>query len=131
MNLTACNDKVNILTTCPADTEQLLFFNVIGQSSGMALRSWSVVKNCLITSLFGDGIETINGTQLGGDNKYFNSDLVNNLVIFYNGINRFLIYSTEWEYILNGDNNVIGIQILIDATFGVDDIFLIFPNPTI
>lgn len=131
MSLKACSKPVNVLSTCPADSEQVLFFNVSGQETGMALRSWTTVKNCLIQSVFGVGIQTINGTQLDGENIYLNSDLINSLVVFYNGINRFLIYGTEWEYVLNSDNNVVGIKILINATFGVDDIFLIFPNPQV
>jgi hypothetical protein len=137
----ACDQEINglpILTGCPADTE---YFLVMGATGGAgaglyALRSWLTLKNCILAQLFGDGIETINGSQLDGSNQYMNSDLIDQLLVFYNGVNRFLIHddsdetypASEWKYLKSG-TDVIGIQILIPAVFTSADIFTIFPNP--
>lgn len=128
MAFQSCGKDVELVSGCPADTEQLLFINT-GSSTGMSLRTWGAVKNCLLASTFGTGILTINGTQLDSEGIYLNSDLINDLVIFYNGISRFLNHGTEWGYELNVDNQVVGIQILGGGVYTVDDVFLIFPNP--
>lgn len=137
--MAACTDEqcskeigtLPLLTGCPADDEWFFVGNAVGGFStyGYGRRAYSEIRNCLASYFFGVGIKTITGAQLDSENIYLNSDLVNNLVVFYNGINRFLLYGTEWEYVLNGDNNVVGIQILIAATFTSEDVFLIFPNP--
>lgn len=120
-----------LLTGCPADNEWFFVGNAVSGFStyGYGRRTYSDIRNCLATYFFGTGIKTIDGSQLDSENTYYNSDLINNLVVFYNGLNRFLLYSTEWEYVLNVDNNVIGVQILLDVTFTSEDVFLIFPNP--
>ncbi len=131
----ACDQEINglpVLTGCPADTE---YFLVIGASGGAGtglygLRSWLSLVNCLNTKQFGVGILTINGSQLVA-NQYLNSSMINKLLIFYNGINRFLLHdnsnetypTSEWKYVSGG------IEILIPATFTSADIFTIFPNP--
>lgn len=131
-----CDQEINglpVLAGCPADTE---YFLVIGASGGAGtglygLRSWLSLVNCLNTKQFGAGILTINGSQLTA-NKYLNSSLINKLVIFYNGFNRFMLHdsndetypASEWKYVAGG------IEILIPgATFTSADIFTIFPNP--
>ena len=139
--LAVCDQEIDglpILTGCPADTEYFLVMGATGgKGAGLyALRSWLTLKNCLLTQLFGDGIETINGSQLNGSNQYLNSDLINQLVIFYNGLNRFLLHdnndetypASEWAYVKSG-TDVVGVEILIPATFTSADIFTIFPNP--
>lgn len=139
--MAACDQEISgvpILTGCPADTE---YFLVMGASGGLGAggygrRSWLDIKNCLLDQIFGPGILTINGTQLDGSNQYLNSDLIDQLLVFYNGINRFLLHdngnetypTSEWKYVKSG-SSVVGIQILIPATFGASDIFTIFPNP--
>jgi hypothetical protein len=124
------SSEVPLKTGCPADDEQLLFFNVADTKNGVALRTWATVKACLLNTFFGGfGIKIITGEDLDVDNKYFSSDFSQKLVVFYNGVNRFLLRGTEWDYILNGSGEVIGIQILITATFTSDDVFFIFPNP--
>lgn len=40
-------DLLPLRTSCPADTEQLLFFNTNGDGTGMCLRSWATIKECL------------------------------------------------------------------------------------
>ncbi len=47
MDLTSCGKTVPTLTTCPADTDLVLFLGVDNET-GMALRSWATVKSCLI-----------------------------------------------------------------------------------
>lgn len=125
--LKSCNTFVEVLNTCPADTEQILFFNAATET-GMALREWGKVKSCLISSIFGVGVITITGDDLDADNIYLNSGLIDNLLIFYNGLGRYL-NDGEWQYEVNGGGSVVGIQILIDAQFTSADIFLIIPNP--
>lgn len=126
-----------LLSGCPADSEWFLVGNATGGygTYKYARRTWADIKECLLSGLvadfFGPGILTITGAQLDSERIYLNSDLINDLVVFYNGINRFLIRTTEWDYVLNVDNDVVGIQILIAATFTSEDVFLIFPNPKI
>ena len=139
--MAACDQEIAelpILTGCPADTEYFLVMGAIGGLGigGYAKRSWLSIKNCLLDQIFGPGILTIDGTQLDVSNQYLNSDLINQLVVFYNGINRFLLHdnnnetypTSEWKYLKSG-SDVVGIQILIPATFGSVDVFTIFPNP--
>lgn len=122
-----------IATGCPPDDE----YFIMQGSSGTVRRSWLSIKNCLLDELLGVGILIINGSQLDGSNQYLNTDLINQLVVFYNGINRFLLHdnnnetypTSEWKYLKDGGGNVVGIQILIPATFTSNDIFIIFPNP--
>lgn len=120
-----------LLTGCPGANEWYLVGNAVGGlgKDKYARRLVSDLINCINSGIFGIGILTITGAQLDSENTYYNSDLINDLVVFYNGMNRFLLYSTEWEYVLNVDNNVIGVKILLDVTFTSEDVFLIFPNP--
>ncbi len=61
----ACKTEIStlsVLINCPADTEQLLFFNVAGQSTGMALRTWATIKACLLSGIAWDRIQFQIGT---------------------------------------------------------------------
>ena len=120
-----------LLTGCPADNEWFFVGNASGGFStyGYGRRLFGDIKNCLLADFFGIGTKIITGAQLDGDNIYLNSDLINNLLVFYKGIPNYLDYGTQWEYVLNGDNNVVGIQILLGGTFTSEDVFLIIPNP--
>jgi len=120
-----------LLTSCPGIGEWYLVGNAVGGYGKYkyARRSVTDLINCIKGNIFGAGILTITGDQLDSENKYYNSDLINDLVVFYNGVNRYLISATEWKYILNVDNNVIGVEIVFDGIFTSEDIFLIFPNP--
>lgn len=127
-------DSASVVGTCPDDADLLLFSNA---SDGVQVfRTWATVKGCILSGIFGTGILTITGADLDGSNQYFNSSLINQLVVFYNGINRFLLHNnsdetypaSEWKYIKSGVN-VIAIQILIPVTFSSADVFTIFPNP--
>lgn len=115
------------LTSCPEDTEQLLFFKVPGQPQAMATRAWSTIVQCLLQRIFGTGALDVLGTSFDGSGKYFNSDLINSLLVFHNGIARFLILGTEWAYLFDVYGNVNGIQVLV----GIDpaDNIFILPNP--
>lgn len=119
-------DLLPLVTTCPADTEQLLFFNTNGNATGMVLRSWATVKNCILCGIFGPGILEILGSQLDEEGRYFNSDLINDLKVFACNIPNFLEEEAQWDYIMSG-SNVIGIQILIG--FDPTDRFIIIPDP--
>lgn len=121
-------DLLPVLTTCPADTEQVLFFNKNGDNSGMVLRSWATLKNCILCGIFGPGILEILGSQLDGSGIYLNSDLINNLKVFACNIPNFLEEGTQWNYVVNGDGDVVGIQILIG--YDPTDRFIIIPDPT-
>lgn len=142
-SITECGKELvtlPLLSGCPADSEWFIVGNATGGfgTYKYARRTWGDIKECLestiITRLFGIGILTINGTQLT-DGIYLNSDLINDLVVFYNGINRFLIRTVEWDYVILNDNvvgdNVVGVQILIGANWTAEDVFLIFPNPKV
>ena len=121
-------DLLPLLTSCPADTEQLLFFNTNGNGTGMALRSWATIKNCILCGIFGPGVLEITGADLDGSGIYLNSELVSNLKVFACNIPNFLEEGTQWDYVLNGSGAVLGIQILIG--YDAADRFLIFPDPT-
>lgn len=138
----ACGQEISglpVLTGCPGDAEYVFMVGASGGAGagGYALRSWLSLKNCLLDQIFGTGILPIDGSQLDGSNQYMNSDLINQLVIFYNGINRFLLHdnddetypASEWKYLKDVDGNVNGLQILIPGTYTDADIFTIFPNP--
>lgn len=123
-----CGKEINtlpILTGCPADDEYILVMNAVGgQGAGLyGLRSWPAIRNCLL----GPGIITITGDQLNSQNEYYNSSLVDSLVVYYNSLG-YLNYGSQFEYITDVDGDVIGIRILIPAVFGSDDEFVIFPN---
>lgn len=126
MGLTACGNDVPLVASCPADTEQVLFFNVAGQPTGMALRSWARVKCCAIQQIFGTGVITFTGADLDSEGRYYNSSLINNLLVFAENIPNFINRDSQWDYILD-DGNVIGVEIKIG--YLDDDIFIIFPNP--
>lgn len=40
-----------VLSTCPADDEQILFFNVSGYTPRMVLRGWADIKKCVVKVL--------------------------------------------------------------------------------
>jgi len=84
----------------------------------------------IISNLFGGGIKIITGLQMDSLNTYMNSDLAQKLVVFYNGINRFLLPGTEWIYMTNLDGDVTGIRIVGGGPYTVNDVFVIFPNPS-
>lgn len=126
MVLTACNNQVPLVATCPDDSEQVLFFNVSGQQSGMALRSWSKLRCCLINEIFGVGTLIIYGSDLDNQGRYYNSAFINNLLLFASSLPNFLVNETQWNYILD-EGNTIGIQILIG--YEDTDLFIVFPNP--
>ena len=95
-------------------------------------RRWGDLKECLFAALLGPGIIMFRGNQLNGSNEFQVTALDGfNEVVFYNGVNRFLIYDSnnptypqsEWIPLSGG-----GVQILIPAAFTVDDVFFIFPN---
>ena len=113
---------------CPADTELLLFCNVAGQTGGYAFRTWATVKGCLITQLFGGGSLTFTGDMLNGSNIYTNASLPPLILLYYNGLGRFLIYGTEWKYV-NNTNTSAGIQVLIPSSFTSADYFTAVANP--
>lgn len=135
----ACEIEIStglpILTTCPGANELILFANAVGGldansnlTTGYAVRRYSTVLACIQSSFFGEGSITITGDQLTGPNEYIDSNLPLNVIIFYNGVGRFLITGSEWKYINNVDTSA-GIQILIPSTFGPSDYFTILADP--
>lgn len=135
----ACEIEIStglpILTSCPGNNEYVLFANAVGGldvnggfTVGYAIRTWATIFACIQSKLFGEGGITINGTQLDGSNIYTDSNMPPLVIIFYNGIGRFLLYGTEWKYVNNVDTSG-GIQILIPGIFGASDFFTILPNP--
>ena len=139
--MAACDQEISglpALAGCPSDSEK---FFMVGASGGLGaggygLRTYLSVKNCILQQTFGPGVFFINGSQLDGSNQYLNSDFINQLFVYYNGINRFLLHdnndetypASEWKYLKSG-TDVVGIQILLPGTFTIVDIFTIFPNP--
>lgn len=124
-----------VLNTCPGNNELILFANAVGglDSSGnftvgYAVRTYAKVLSCIQASFFGEGSITITGDQLDGSNIYTDPNLPLNVIIFYNGVGRFLISGTEWKYVNNVDTSS-GIQILIPSTFGPTDYFTILADP--
>jgi len=122
--------QLPILTGCPGDGELFMVGNAVGGldanggfTTGYARRSWASIRQCLATKFFGDGIKTITGLQLDGSNRFIDANMSTSLVVFYNGVSRYLVRGSEWDYVANG------IQILIPGTFGSQDFFIIFPNP--
>jgi hypothetical protein len=135
----ACSIEIStglpILTSCPGNNEYMLFANAVGGldvnggfTVGYAIRTWATIFGCIQTRLFGEGGLTILGTDLDINNEYFNTDMPTDILIFYNGLGRFLIYGSEWKYINNTDTSN-GIKILIASTFGASDYFTILANP--
>ena len=127
MALQACGNTVPVTTTCVADDEQLLFFNVAGQPSGMALRRWVDVKCCLIRQMFGTGILTVLGSELI-DGIYYNQQLPQDFLLYGWGIPNLLIRGDQWDYITNSDGRVEGFEVFIGYDDG--DRFTVIPNPT-
>lgn len=124
-------DTKPLLVGCPPDNSYLMF---IGGSipDGVGFIQWGTLKECLYTALLGPGIVMFNGSQLNGSNQFAVSALDGfKEVLFYNGINRFLVYdsnnpiypTSEWVPLAGG-----GVQILIPGTYTTNDIFFIFPN---
>jgi hypothetical protein len=116
---------------CPPDNSYLMF---IGGSlpDGIGFKRWGDIKDCLTTQLLGGRIVTFNGGQLQVGNAYPNTDWNGlNLLVFYNGLNKFLSYNpsapsyptSEYQPISGG-----GVQILIPGTYTTADIFVVFPN---
>ncbi len=135
----ACSIEIStglpILTSCPGNNEYVLFANAVGGldanggfTVGYGIRTWATIFACIQSKFFGEGGITILGTQLDGSNIYTDPNLPLDVIIFYNGIGRFLIIGTEWKYVNNVDTGS-GIQILIPGTFGASDFFTILPNP--
>lgn len=122
-----CGKEINtlpILTGCPADGE---YFLVVGAAGGFgsgqyALRSWANLVTCLLEG----GIFLVYGDELD-NGVYANSDYDNiELVVFSNSINRYLIPVTEYVQISGG-----GFEVLIQAAWTHEDVFVVFPNGTI
>lgn len=122
-----CGKELNtlpILGGCPSDSEYFLVVNAVGGygAGGYALRSWGNLVLCLLES----GIFLVYGNELV-DGAYENTDYVGiELVVFYNGINRYLIPTTEYTIIETG-----GFQINTDifgSVFTEADVFVVFPN---
>lgn len=118
--------QLPVLTGCPGVNEYFIVGNAVGgldangnHTVGFGVRKWGDLLKCL----FGDGINTITGDDLDGSNQYIDPNMSTKLVVYYNGVSRYLVENTEWEYVANG------IKILIPATFGSQDYFIIFPNP--
>lgn len=128
----ACQGELSslapIIGGCPADGELLLFCNVAGQTGGYAFRTWATVKGCIVSQLFGGGSLTFTGDMLNGSNIYTNASLPPLILLYYNGIGRFLTYGTEWKYVNNTDTTS-GIQILIGGSFTSADYFTAVANP--
>lgn len=129
MSCTIDFSQLPLLTGCPGPNEYFIVGNAVrglnangdtGISTiGFGVRKW----NDLVKCLFGPGIQTFTGDVLDGSNQYINPNLVQKLVVFYNGVSRYLIENYEWQKIPNG------IKITIDQVFGPNDYFIIFPNP--
>lgn len=117
---------LNPTDTCPADDEYLMFLNVAGSARGVGIRTWGQVKQCLINQVFGAGILVITGSQLDGANKYFNSDLIDILLVYASNIPNFLKRPSQWDYVLSG-SEVVGVE--IKTGYDPTDVFIIFPNP--
>lgn len=120
-----------LLVGCPPDNSYLMF---LGGSipDGVGFIQFGVLKECLYAALLGPGIVMFNGGQLTGSNQFAVSALDGfKELLFYNGINRFLLYDSnnpaypqsEWKPLAGG-----GVQILIPGTYTSSDVFFIFPN---
>lgn len=114
------------VTTCPSDTDRVLFVDDAGLC---VFRAWSTLRNCLATDFFGSGAIYITGEDLDSEGVYLNSSLPNDLLLFYNGLPKFMIPSTEWVTAVNGDGDVVGIKILTGVAYTSDDVFVIIPSP--
>lgn len=122
--------QLPVLSGCPGPNEYFIVGNAVGGINangnhgvgtiGFGVRKWSDLIRCL----FGNGINTITGDQLDGDRQYINPNLSDSLVVYYNGVSRYLVEGEEWGYVSNG------IIILIQTEFGPNDFFIIFPNPS-
>lgn len=128
--MASCQTSLNgipILTGCPPDEAYFLLFNVESSQSKMAFIPVSTYRECLIGQIFGTGALEITGSQLDSEGIYLNSDLIDNLLVFACNIPNFLEEGTQFNYVLNGDNQVVGVQILIG--YDPSDRFIIIPNP--
>lgn len=118
------------LAGCPADNEWFLVGNATGgldvngnYTVGYGRRTYSALVNCIVGKIFGVGTEVITGAQLNGSNQYINAGMIGSLDVFYNGLNRFLLRGSEWDYVTNG------ISILLPGSYTSADYFVIIPNP--
>lgn len=127
MAVTVCGDSIPVLGTCPPDTAQILLYGVPDGVRNMGLITVGKLKECFAQTFFGPGAIMITGSQLNGSGKYFNSDLVDDLLVFACNIPNYLIETSQWNYITDVGGAVIGVQILIG--YDPTDIFIIFPNP--
>ncbi len=134
-----CPKNVNglpVLTGCPGDDEYFMVSNAIGGwgNGKYGLRSWAQLKACVCLAIQGEGIFTVNGTQMTNGlpmpdtapgNIYLNEAYAGmELVIYYNGVNRFLL-PTEYMIVEEG-----GFQVLLADVFTDEDNFVVFPNNT-
>lgn len=119
-------NAANTVTSCPSDSERVLFVDDAGLC---VFRAWSTLRNCLANTFFGSGSIYITGEDLDSEGIYLNSSLPNELLLFYNGLPKFMIPNTEWIRLENGDGEVVGIQILTGIAYTSDDVFVIIPSP--
>ena len=125
---TSIDQQVPLLTSCPDDNEELLFFNS-ATPTGMARRKWSTVKSCIACDFFGAGTVIVSGTLFDNQGRYFNSALPTNVIVYYTGQPNFLIPTIQWTYITSG-GNVIGIHIdPIQMPIDPAGYVFIIPNP--
>lgn len=117
--------QLPLLAGCPGVNELFIVGNAVGgidangnHTVGFGVRKWSDIIKCI----FGAGILTITGDELDGSMQYINPNMLTSLVVYYNGVSRYLVEGTEWDYVTNG------IQILIPGTNTPEDYFIIFPN---
>lgn len=105
------NDQA-IITSCPARSEQLLFFGIAGQDTGMGLRTWDTIVKCL-----GMNIIDVLASSFATSKNYVDPSLLNkNYFIFDNGIPKFIKEDVLWAKLPGG-----GFTILEDGFNAGDD----------
>jgi hypothetical protein len=118
-------NTLSVLTSCPDDSELVLFFNVEGEPTGTALRTWAQVKTCLGNTPPISGVVGTAGLPQAGDNTYTDSRIIG-LGATNDGFVSFILAGST--YVNQGSNasftynSSIGEIVLLDGVFpaGVD-----------
>lgn len=126
---TLCGNSIPVLSGCPADSAQIMLFNVAGTPNGVAMMSWGQARCCWTQQVFGGGIQTFSGSQLDGSGSILLSGLTPKMEVFARNIPNFALDPSQWTLILDADTGApVGIRILIG--YENEDTFLAFPNPS-
>lgn len=89
-------NDLNVLSTCPDDSELVLFFNVGGQTTGTALRTWAQVKSCLGLNPPIAGTVGNEGLPQAGESVY-QDNRIKNLGATNDGNIQFLLAGTPYS----------------------------------